>query len=175
MRRIFKEYIAGVSPRTIAMTPNKEGIAGPQGGAWGASTIYGNRERGTGILNNELYIDRLIWNRLRYIKDPSTRKRVSQMNPQDAWIIKDVPELRILDQELWDEAKRVQGEINKHDAPLWKMNRPKHLLSHLLCCGSCGGGYSMIGAKHVGCSTARNKGTCENRLTMEREKLEHMV
>ena len=33
----------------------------------------------------------------------------------------------------------------------------------------------MVGAKHVGCSTARNKGTCDNRMTMEREKLEHMV
>ncbi|MCB1471233.1 MAG: recombinase family protein, partial [Rhizobiaceae bacterium] len=51
VRRIFREYISGVSPRTIAHTLNKEGVPGPQGGEWGPSTIYGNRERGTGILN----------------------------------------------------------------------------------------------------------------------------
>ena len=33
----------------------------------------------------------------------------------------------------------------------------------------------MVSAKHLGCSTARNKGTCGNRMTMEREKLEQMV
>ena len=45
--------------------------------------IAGNAARGTGILNNELYIGRLVWNRLRYVKDPSTGKRVSRLN--DAW------------------------------------------------------------------------------------------
>jgi len=39
------------------------------GVAWGPSTIHGNADRGTGILNNELYVGRLIWNRLRFIKD----------------------------------------------------------------------------------------------------------
>jgi site-specific DNA recombinase len=35
---------------------NREGIAGPFGGAWSPSTIYSNGKRGTAILNNELYI-----------------------------------------------------------------------------------------------------------------------
>jgi len=34
----------------------KEGIDGPQGAGWGASTINRNAARGTGILNNELSI-----------------------------------------------------------------------------------------------------------------------
>jgi hypothetical protein len=46
-------------------------------------------KRGTGIINNELYIGQLIWNRLRYIKDPSTGKRVSRFNPQSESIIRD--------------------------------------------------------------------------------------
>ena len=37
---------------------DREGIAGPFGGPWNPSTIYGNSKRGTGILNNELYIGR---------------------------------------------------------------------------------------------------------------------
>lgn len=167
--------MAGISPRSIAVTLNKEGIPGPKGSECGASTIYGNRKRGTGILNNELYAGKLVWNRLRYVKDPDTGERVSKPNPPDELIIKDVPELRIVDDVLWSAAKKLQGEINRKDTPLWKKNRPKNLFSHLIKCGCCGGGFSMISAKHLGCSTARNKGTCDNRMTMEREKLEQKV
>jgi site-specific DNA recombinase len=55
VRRIFTEYAAGRSPRAIAKGLNSEGIPGPSGKPWGASTIHGNWRRGTGILNNELY------------------------------------------------------------------------------------------------------------------------
>ncbi len=82
VRRIFRDYLSGQSSRTIAMTLNREGISGPQGKEWGPSTIHGNPKRGTGILNNELYIGRLVWNRPRYMKDPDTRKRVSRPNPE---------------------------------------------------------------------------------------------
>ncbi|MDA8250231.1 MAG: recombinase family protein, partial [Rhodospirillales bacterium] len=57
--RIFRAYAAGVSPKRIAFELNAEGIPGPRGGAWSQSTLNGNRARGTGVLNNELYIGRL--------------------------------------------------------------------------------------------------------------------
>ncbi|WP_367176988.1 zinc ribbon domain-containing protein [Donghicola sp.] len=41
--------------------------------------------------------------------------------------------------------------------------RPSYLLSGLLECGDCGSGYSMINQERMGCSAARNKGTCSNR------------
>jgi DNA invertase Pin-like site-specific DNA recombinase len=66
IRRVFEDYAAGVSPRAIAKSLNAEGVPGPSGGTWGPSTIHGNRQRGTGILNNELYIGRLVWNRQRF-------------------------------------------------------------------------------------------------------------
>ena len=72
VERIFREFIAGVSPKQIAKNLNREGVRGPFGGAWSPSTICGNAKRGTGILNNELYVGRLIWNRLRYMKNPDT-------------------------------------------------------------------------------------------------------
>lgn len=72
VKRIFKDYAAGLSPRKIAEALNDEGIPGPTGRGWRTSTLHGNRERGTGILNNELYIGRQIWNRLAYVKDPDT-------------------------------------------------------------------------------------------------------
>ena len=51
---------------------------------WNDTTIRGHGKRGTGIINNEVYIGQLIWNRLRYIKDPSTGKRVSRLNRNGA-------------------------------------------------------------------------------------------
>lgn len=66
VRRIFEEYVRGTSPKKIAEQLNRDRIPGPRGGTWGASTIHGNRERGTGILNNALYAGELVWNRLSY-------------------------------------------------------------------------------------------------------------
>ena len=78
--------------------------------------MHGNRRRGTVILNNELYVGRLVWNRLRYVKDPATGKRISRLNPESAWIIQEVPELRIVDAELWERVRRGRGR--------WKRRRP---------------------------------------------------
>ena len=49
------------------------------------------------------------------------------------------------------------------------------LLSYLLKCGCCGGGFSKVSQNHYGCSTARNKGTCDNRLTVRQDTLEGLV
>jgi hypothetical protein len=54
IRRIFKDYADGLSPRAIALSLNQEGVTGPTGKAWGPSTINGNRQRGTGIMDPEL-------------------------------------------------------------------------------------------------------------------------
>jgi site-specific DNA recombinase len=62
------------APQAIAKQLNKEAVPGPSGTDWGPSTIHGNPDRGTGILNNELYVGKLVWNRLRYIKDPENRQ-----------------------------------------------------------------------------------------------------
>ena len=120
-------------------------MTGPTGKAWGPSTINGNRQRGTGILNNELYIGRLIWNRLRYVKDPESGKRISRLNPEDRWIVQEVPELRIVDQALWDKVKARQAELDAlPNAKIPNSNRdrrrPTYLFSGLMKCSECGGG-----------------------------------
>ena len=98
---MFREFVAGVSSKQIAKNLNREGVPGPFGGAWSPSTIYGNAKRGTGILNNELYVGRLVWNRLRYVKNPDAGKRVSRLNPTSEWMSREVPELRIVPEEIW--------------------------------------------------------------------------
>ncbi|MFD2854095.1 recombinase family protein [Seohaeicola zhoushanensis] len=180
VRRIFEEFAAGLSPRTIASQLNAEGVEGPRGSGWGASTIYGNWRRGTGILNNELYVGRLVWNRQRFVKDPSNGKRQARPNSPDAWIIEDVPDLRIISEDLWEcvkaRQKATRSEVIQDGlARPERAHRPKHLFSGLLKCGVCGGGYTIVGKTHYGCANARNKGTCDNRLTIKREDLEARV
>ncbi|MFD0860528.1 recombinase family protein [Roseovarius aquimarinus] len=179
VRRIFADYATGLSPKKIAEALNSEGVPGPSGRGWGASTLHGNRERGTGILNNELYIGRQIWNRLSYVKDPETGKRVSRLNPQEEWVVTDVPELRIIDQELWDAARSRQGAMRVKDTsiPIWDRRRPMTLFSGLMTCGTCGGGFSKISQTSFGCSTARNKGkaVCGNMATIAQAELERLV
>ena len=180
VRRIYTEHAGGKSPQTIAIELNKEGIPGPNGKAWGPSTIYGNWRRGTGILNNELYIGRIVWNRLRYIKDPDTGKRVSRLNPKEEWVVKEVPELRIVDQELWDRVKARQTRVNtdpktKTKIGVWDRRRPRHLFSGLAKCGACGGGYTVLYRDRLGCLAARVKGICDNHLKIDRERLEGIV
>lgn len=179
VRRIFKDYATGVSPKKIAETLNSEGVPGPSGRDWGASTLHGNRERGTGILNNELYVGRQIWNRLAYIKDPETGKRISRLNPESDWVITDVPNLRIVEQDLWDAVRARQGAMKSKNTgtPIWDRRRPRTLFSGLLKCGGCGGGFSKVSQTSFGCSSARNKGKaiCDNRTTIGQAELERLV
>ena len=181
VNRIFREYASGRSPQVIARQLNREEITGPRSNSWGPSTICGNWRRGTGILNNELYIGRLVWNRQRYMKDPVTGKRVARPNPEAEWVTEDVPALRIIDDGLWQRVKdrqqitrqKILGEGGRLQSE--NARRPRYLLSGLLKCGSCGGGFSKISAHHYGCSTARNKGTCDNLKTIRRDELEAKV
>ena len=108
VRRIFEDYTNGLSPRKIAKSLNEEGLPGPEGRHWGDTTIRGQIDRGTGVLNNELYVGRLVWNRCSYVKDPKTGKRLARPNPQEQWEKVEVPELRIIDDELWNKVKSRQ-------------------------------------------------------------------
>ena len=74
-------------------------------------------------------------------------------------------------QELWDRVKARQHGLHKVQA-FHEKQRPRMLLSFLLKCGVCGGGFSKVSQNHYGCSTARNKGTCDNRLTVRQDELE---
>ncbi|NGM47684.1 recombinase family protein [Rhodobacter sp. SGA-6-6] len=118
VRRIFTDYAQGMSAGKIAKALNLERIPGPRGGWWGTSTILGNRERCTGILNNELYRGHLVWNRLHYCKDPDTGKRNSRLNPEDRVTEVAVPHLRIISDDPRDRPRRPRaGPGPRHHRP----------------------------------------------------------
>ena len=174
VRRIFEDYAKGKSPKKIATELNAEGVAAQGGRTWAASTINGNRRRGTGILNNELYIGVQIWGKQSFIKDPDTGRENGRLNDESKWIRTEVPHLRIVSDELWQAVKSHQRQLDEKPNYTAK-RRPERLLSFLLKCGCCGGGFSMISATHYGCSARRNKGTCSNRLTISETRLQNIV
>lgn len=175
IRRVFREYASGKSPQAIAKDLNRDGIPSPGKGSWGPSTIYGNRKRGTGIINNELYMGTLVWNRQRFVKDPSTGKRITRVNNEADLVRAEVPHLRIVEQDLWDKVKKVQGELNIQENSFWAKRRPKTLFSGLLKCGCCGGGFHKGNGESYSCFSAYEKGTCDNKGRIKVAQLEDSV
>ncbi|WBO61037.1 zinc ribbon domain-containing protein [Acidocella sp. MX-AZ03] len=94
----------------------------------------------------------------------------------------EVPSLRIVDQELWDQ---VQGRLanirdasgaNKPDRPkFWEKRRAKHLLTNKVFCACCGHVLSAFGGDYLACGPARRRGTCSNRTSLKRARLESAV
>ena len=115
------------------------------------------------------------------MKDPDTGKRISRPNSENKWISQEVPELRVIDDDLWQRVKdrqtalEVEPTTKAEGKSLVDRRRPRYLFSGLIKCASCGGGFSMISQSLLGCSTARNKNTCDNRLTIKREKVEQRI
>ncbi|HXI05322.1 MAG TPA: recombinase family protein [Bradyrhizobium sp.] len=193
VRRIFREYVAGKGPRRIAADLNREGILSPTGKRWSDTTIRGNRAISSGILNCELYIGVIRWNRQRKLKNPDTGRSAYRLNKESEWIRSEAPELRIVPQELWDAAKVRQDELTAlykkqidgsraavglmkaKNGGLNATHRPRTLLSGLLFCGCCGGSYARRGQDRYACTNHVLGNGCDNARTVDRKALESRV
>ena len=120
---------------------------------------------------------------MRFIRDPATGKRVSRPNPEGQWVRKDVPALRIIDQDLWEAVERRLGDVRAahgttalaQSPALWERRRATSLLSQKVHCGVCGGTMTTIGRDYLGCASARKAGTCTNTRSMRRLELERLI
>ena len=180
--RIFDEFSKGSSPNAIAKRLNAEQVPGPNGNPWQDTTIRGHAARGTGILRNELYIGRLIWNRQRFIRDPQTGKRIARMNPPEEWVTEQVPELRIVSDDLWQAAQSRLSDIASspvatalRNSAFWTKRRPQHILTGLVMCGSCGHSMSSVGGDYLRCARAHRSGLCASKASIRRGTLETIV
>ena len=107
-------------------------------------------------------------------------RRRARPNPEKEWVVEDVPALRIVSDDLWTTVKARQSTTRQaivcdRGVRSERARRPHYLFSGLLTCGACGGGYTLVGARHYGCANTRNRGTCDNRLTIRRDVLEETV
>ena len=173
IRRVYREFVAGRSSIAIAKGLNADGIPSPRGGQWNPSTIQGHRGRGVGMLSNPLYVGRQVFNRHAFIKDPDTGTRRARMKDKSDWIEADVPELAIVDEDLWN---AVQEHLASMPArPTVLKRRPRRLFSGLIQCGECGGNLTIINKDRYGCMAARQKGTCSNKRTMSAPDIEKRI
>jgi site-specific DNA recombinase len=165
VRRIWREYAAGKSPRAIVADLNAERHVAPRGGEWRVNTVIGNKGRGGGILKNPLFEGRIVWGRVRMIVDPKTGRRLSRPNPESEWQSADAPHLRIIDPDLVEKVRARQA-AGAQDAAIRNRPRSRRVLSGLLRCGVCGGPMAHNGTTRGGtrirCTRATESGTCKS-------------
>lgn len=188
VRRIFRLYADGMSPRDIAQLLNNESVIGPRGKKWRDTAIRGHVRRGTGILNNESYVGRMVWNKRNYRKDPTTEKRTARANDATEWVLSYVPQMRIVSDELWSRVKDRQKEVGElfdfgQSNRLNATHRPEYLLSGMLECEECGGPYAISGKDRYSCTNRKKRlpidelggACCGNSKTITRHELEERV
>ncbi len=191
--RIFQMYADGMSPRAIAEQLNEERVLSPgskwnrtnrRRAGWALSGIAGNPKRRTGILNNELYLGRVIWNRFHWVRSAiDSSKRTGQENPREQWIVYDDKRLQIVDQKLWDRVKvrqqaqserigeRISAGLPKASAKSTGRS-PRYLFSSLLKCGACGASYSIRGKSHYACARHLDGRACSQKIGVKRSIVE---
>jgi hypothetical protein len=150
---IFERYAEGQSPLKIVSELNRQQIPAPGAAyrrhylrtpTWSAAALHGDLSRGTGLLNNPLCVGRYVWNRSRREKDPDTNRRSHIVLDQSEWIETPAPQLRIIDEDLWERVKTRRAEVSQGVAALRASLHcrarstgagPKYLFSGLLVCG----------------------------------------
>ncbi len=188
VRNIFNWYATGYSPRWIADELNRLRVPSPgaswqrrtrrRDGIWLASAIAGDTRKALGILNNDLYRGVYVWNRSRWVRDPETHKRVRQERPESEWIVQQMPNLRIVSDELWHRVKARQTAVQQKSAKIREAlhrtartgRQPKYLLSGLLKCGLCGANFVIGDQRHYVCASHVDGGqhACGNHLRVAR-------
>jgi DNA invertase Pin-like site-specific DNA recombinase len=158
VRRIFVEFSHGLSCQQIAHGLNADGIRGPRSPSWGVSALYGTPKNGSGLLNNELYIGRMIWNRSRWVTDPDSHRRGRRLRPREEWIVEQHPELRIVDDDTW---QLVRERLDRARTPGWNAKRSptkRTLLGGLLRCSKCRGRIIAVDRYTYACANAKDRG-----------------
>lgn len=158
VREILARYAAGESCQRIAYDLNARGVRAPRGKTWCVSALYGSPAKGSGILNNDLYAGRYIWNRSRWIKDPDTRKRQRFERPREEWRIEELPALRIVDDATWCAVRERMDRTRNEGGRKGRGGVPTTLFGGLLRCGLCGGALVKLSARSYGCAAARDRG-----------------
>lgn len=172
VRHIFERFACGATAYQIVRELNATRIPGPRGGTWARSAIYPDKRLGVGILGNPLYIGQLIWNRTRWERIPGTKRRKRIERPPQEWQRADAPDLRIIDQDLWD---RVQARVTRSAHKPGR--RGTGLLTGILKCATCGANYVAINTARLGCAAHKERGpeVCQQSITLERERTEQRI
>lgn len=190
VKEIFRRVASGETMKAVVSDLNARGVPSP-GSAWKRST---NRRDGrwiiaavNALLQNEIYVGRVIWNRSQWVKEPDTGIRKRRERPKSEWVIDERPELALIDRATWDQVHAVmqQRKMGRHNCQV----RNRYALSGILECAVCAGsfvmsgggknsrGYGTAGPRYYVCSTYHNGGVnaCSNALRVPRELVEEKL
>jgi site-specific DNA recombinase len=171
VRWIFEQYAAGLSVRAIVHDLNRRGVPSARDGTWAVSAVQGSFRRGLGLLNNELYIGRVIWNRRQWLKDPETGVRRYVERPREEWQVREAPELRIISPQLW-QAVQSEARHNRSRGKHFNAGAPARMLfTGMLRCKACGGPFVAVNGERYGCGVHKDRGpsVCPSSVTVLRE------
>ncbi|ACO79859.1 Recombinase [Azotobacter vinelandii CA] len=158
VRWIFEQAASGRAFRGIVYELNERAVPSPRDSSWTLSAIYGSPVKGSGLLNNCLYVGRYIWNRSQWLKDPDTGRRQRVDRPRSEWRETAVPELRIVPDELW---LRVRDRIDEGRDEFGRKRSqrpPGTLLGGLMRCPYCGGPMIALNQLYYGCNVGHDRG-----------------
>jgi site-specific DNA recombinase len=182
VRRIFALCAEGHGFTRIAKALNEDAVAPPRRASGWAPTAV--RE----ILLRPLYRGDVVWNRTQK-RDRWGRKRYLD-RPEGEWIQLEAPELRIVDEELWQAAHRRLDRTREVYAgtggrPPLDRHKSEYLLSGIAKCAECGGSLvaftrDMKGGERrnlYGCMYHHKRGAkvCRNPILIRQEKLDRVV
>lgn len=169
IRRVFREYADGRKIPEIVAGLNREEIPSPSGGLWKRNALMGGAKKQEGILRNEIYLGKLIFNRTHVVRDPTTNRKRQILNPESEWTKVDVPHLRIIDDQTWERVRLRDCRRQHAEAGAKKVAAPRilrvhnqHALTGWVKCGWCGGQKSLANESRYLCSTHRYAKKCKN-------------
>ncbi|MDT0469928.1 recombinase family protein [Streptomyces gibsoniae] len=132
--RIFEATAEGKSARTIAQELNAEEVPSPDGISWGGSTIHR-------MIRSPVYEG---WQAVSLTRGGRSVPYRDKRGERVSVLAEDVEPVPA------DLVKRARLAIAGHlpVAPEYQRGKPKHLLSGLLRCASCGGGTAIHGRSY---------------------------
>ena len=140
---IFRRYAAGEGLRAIVKDLNDRRIPPPRAGkrgtgSWSPGAVHA-------MLRRERYRGVLLWGREGKAYKGGTRVRVDR--PAADWVRVEAPELRIIDEQLWE---AVQARTSNRKRPNGRSTvgrKPRFMLSGLSKCSECSGPIQVTNRK----------------------------
>jgi site-specific DNA recombinase len=164
VREIFRRYAAGEGVKTIVRDLNARGILAPRAGSRGTGSWSPGSVQP--MLRRERYRGVIIWGVHEKMYKGGTKVRVKR--PANELTRVEVPELRIIDDDLWQAVQARLGQKTNFGRSRPSGARPKYLLSGFSRCGHCGGPMQVINGKAsyepikvYTCAYHRERGTCD--------------
>jgi site-specific DNA recombinase len=177
IRTIFEMKAKGTSIIAITKHLNAQGVPAPRGAGWSITTIRH-------IIRNELYRGRYKWNTTRKERDSDSRKMRKRTRSREEWVEKEIPDLRIIPEELWNRVQEHNERMQKIGRQrLGGFNKTKasqgYLFSGLLACGLCKCAIGIVKSGKTpaiyGCRKHRFENRCTNTVTIRRDILEDQL